>query len=50
MRTLLEEAIEAWEDARSGVIDELQNIPADKFDFRPAVGVRSVAELAPTRT
>ncbi len=46
MRTLLEEAIEAWEDARNGVIDELQNIPADKFDFRPAEGVRSVAELA----
>ena len=45
MNTLLEEAIEAWEDARNGVIDEVQNIPADKFDFRPAEGVRSVAEL-----
>ena len=46
MNTLLEETIEAWEDARNGVIDELQNIPAEKFDFRPAEGVRSVAELA----
>ena len=45
MNTLLEEAIEAWEDARNGIIDEVQNIPADQFDFCPAEGVRSVAEL-----
>ena len=45
MKTLLEEALEAWEDARNGVIEELQNIPADRLDFRPAEGVRSVAEL-----
>lgn len=43
--TLLDEAIDAWEDARNGVIDEVENIPADQFDFRPAPGVRTVTEL-----
>lgn len=45
MNTLLEEAIEAWEDARHGVIDEVENLPANRFDFRPAPEVRSVTEL-----
>lgn len=44
--TLLEEAVEAWQDARRGVIAEIENIPAGRFDFRPADGVRSVTELA----
>ena len=44
-QTILDEAIEAWEDARKGVIDEVENIPPDKFDFRPAPAVRSVSEL-----
>lgn len=44
--TLLEEALEAWEDARHGVIAELQNLPEERFDHRPAPGTRSVAELA----
>ncbi len=43
--TILDEAIEAWEDARSGVIDEVENIPPDQFDFRPVPAVRSVSEL-----
>jgi uncharacterized damage-inducible protein DinB len=43
---LLEEALDAWTDARDGVISELENIPGDRYDFRPAEGVRSVAELA----
>jgi uncharacterized damage-inducible protein DinB len=43
--TILDEAIEAWEDARSGVIDEVENVPADKFDFRPAPETRTVSEL-----
>lgn len=42
---LLEEALESWEDARNGVIDEARNIPAEQFGFRPAEGVRSVGEL-----
>jgi len=41
MDTLLEEAIEAWEDARNGVIAEVENLPANRFDFRPTPDVRS---------
>ena len=44
--TLLEEAIEAWGDARQGVIAELKNIPPTAIDYRPTAEVRSVAELA----
>lgn len=43
---LLEETLEALSYARSGVIDELENIPAERFDFRPTPHSRSVAELA----
>lgn len=43
--SLLEESLEAWADAREGVIQEVENIPADKFDFRPTPEVRSVEEL-----
>lgn len=42
--SLLEEALEAWRDARQGVIDEVRNIPAEHFDFRPTPEVRSVRE------
>lgn len=45
-RDLLEEALEAWGYTRSGVIDELENIPADQFGFRPTPHSRTVAELA----
>ena len=44
--TLLEEALDGWRFARDGVIAELDNIPAESFGFRPAPGVRTVAELA----
>lgn len=44
-KTLFDEALEAWADARNGVIEEIENLPADRFDFRPAPDVRSVAEL-----
>lgn len=43
--TLLEEALNAWEYARAGVIAEAESIPPDQFDFRPAPESRSVAEL-----
>jgi uncharacterized damage-inducible protein DinB len=43
---LLEEALEAWEDARLGVIHELRNIPASQWDFRPHPDAKSVRELA----
>lgn len=46
MNSLLEEAIEAWEDTRDGTISEIENIPPDQFDFRPLPEVRSVSELA----
>jgi len=45
MNTLLEEALESWEDARNGVIEEAENFAANQFDFRPSPDVRSVAEL-----
>ncbi len=44
-RTLLEEAIDAWDGARRGVIDEARGIPGSDYDFRPAPEARSVAEL-----
>ena len=44
--TLLDETLEAWRDARLGVIAEIKNIPAKQFDFRPTPEVRSVRELA----
>jgi uncharacterized damage-inducible protein DinB len=43
--TLLEEALEAWEDARVGFIEEARNIPAASWDFRPAPEVKNVREL-----
>ncbi len=45
MTNLLEEAIEAWDGARQGVIAEAAGIPAGEYDFRPAPEARSVAEL-----
>jgi uncharacterized damage-inducible protein DinB len=43
--SILEETLEAWEDARLGLIDELSNIPANRFDWRPTPHTRSVQEL-----
>jgi len=45
MTNLLDEAIEAWEDARNGAIAELENIPDDKFDAPAAAGARAAGEL-----
>jgi len=42
---LLEEALDAWEDARLGALEEARNIPAEHWDFRPTPDVRSVREL-----
>ncbi|MFQ5674817.1 MAG: DinB family protein [bacterium] len=44
IKTLLEETLEAWEDARLGIIEEVRIIPEGKFDFRPTPEVRSVKE------
>jgi uncharacterized damage-inducible protein DinB len=43
--TILEEALEAWQDARDGFINEIRNIPAKHWDFRPTPEVRSIREL-----
>ena len=43
--SLLEEALESWRWVRESLIDEVENIPANKFDFRPAAGTRTVAEV-----
>jgi uncharacterized damage-inducible protein DinB len=45
-RDMLEEALEAWAYTRSGVIDELENIPGEQFQFQPTAASRTVAELA----
>jgi uncharacterized damage-inducible protein DinB len=42
---LLDEALQAWTYTRDGVIAELENIPADDFNFKPASRSRTVAEL-----
>lgn len=42
---LLEEALEAWEDVRRGVLREAEEIPDDRYDFRPHTEARSVEEL-----
>lgn len=44
--TILEEALEAWEYTRQGVIDELRNLPETSMAFRPSPESRTVGELA----
>lgn len=41
----LDAIIGSWREVRSGLIDEAAQIPADKFEFRAADGMRTVAEL-----
>ena len=42
---ILAETLEAWEDARMGVLDEAGNIPDKHWDFRPTPESKSVREL-----
>ena len=44
-KDLLEEALEAWSYTRSGVLDELRNLPEKDLGFRPNDEARSAAEL-----
>ncbi|HZD06186.1 MAG TPA: DinB family protein, partial [Longimicrobiales bacterium] len=44
--TLLDEALEAWEYTRQGVLAEASELPDDEWGFRPHPRSRSVAELA----
>jgi len=43
--TLLDEALEAFQETRAGVLAEAQVIADAHWDFRPAAGARSVSEL-----
>lgn len=45
-KNLLEEALEAWSFARSGVVEELQNLPEKDLLYRPREEARSAMELA----
>jgi uncharacterized damage-inducible protein DinB len=42
--SMLDEVLEAWRDVRQGIIEEVQNIPASRMDFRPVPEVRTVRE------
>lgn len=42
---LLEEALEAWEDARRGLVAEAEQIDEEGWDWRPHPEARSVREL-----
>ena len=44
-QSLLEETLEAWRDAREGIIAEVANLPANRMDWRPVEGVRTITEL-----
>ena len=41
----IENIIESWTEVRTGLIDEANQIPADKFTFQPVPESRSVREL-----
>lgn len=41
----VEAIIANWREVRSGLIDEASQIPADKFSFQAAQGMRSVGQL-----
>jgi uncharacterized damage-inducible protein DinB len=43
--SMLDETLEAWSDVRQGLIEELENVPDDRIDFRPTPETRSVTEL-----
>jgi uncharacterized damage-inducible protein DinB len=43
--SVLDETLEGWRDVRTGLIDEVRNIPAGQFDFRPTAETRNVREL-----
>lgn len=43
--TLLEEALEGWEDVRRGLLEEAREVPDGKWDWRPTDESRTVGEL-----
>ena len=45
LRTILDEALEAWSYTRNGVIEEARSLPEKDFGFRASEKSRSVIEL-----
>jgi|SRR5215510_10201915 len=41
----VEKIIESWKEVRSGLIDEIAQIPPDKFSFKATDNTRSVREI-----
>ncbi|HKO42903.1 MAG TPA: DinB family protein [Pyrinomonadaceae bacterium] len=41
----IDRIVEGWKEIRSGLIEEVSQIPADKFSFRATPETRSVAEV-----
>jgi uncharacterized damage-inducible protein DinB len=41
----LERICEQWQDVRGGLIKEVEQIPAEQFEFKPAAESRTVLEL-----
>ena len=46
LTSLLDEALEAWQYTRAGVISELRNLPDVSLNYRPATNSRTAAEIA----
>jgi uncharacterized damage-inducible protein DinB len=46
LTSLLDEALEAWQDTRAGVISEIRNLPDVSLTYRPATNSRTAAEIA----
>ena len=46
LTSLLEEALEAWQYTRSGVIEEIENLSDADLKFKPHAASRTPAELA----
>ena len=46
LTTVLEEALEAWQYTRAGVISEIRNLPDVSLNFRPTANSRTAAEIA----
>lgn len=46
LTSLLDEALEAWQYTRAGVINEIRNLPDVSLNYRPATNSRTAAEIA----
>jgi uncharacterized damage-inducible protein DinB len=46
LTSLLDEALEAWQYTRAGVISEIRNLPDISLNYRPTTNSRTAAEIA----